>query len=675
MAAIEYDEIAVMDDLKDGEGLAGGTRGCGTNNRFERSPLSKTRSLSDGGGTQLSPSPQIVEASRRASKDDSSLRDSMTTTATTTTATPTPVTPRRPDFPIRGLSLQMPRRDATLSSAIKPTPLSPKLDHSQIYASPTNILPRRSRGLDFSRAATSLHHSTLAEQSSPDSSPTAGGRAMNIPGRKIADYGIEQSTNSLWSMMGNQERMHISSSLGSTNMLGSDSSSSSDNEDLMDEDMEDAIMCTPQAAKSSAMHPGLGVHAGTPWMPGNSPAVNSLSSFRTRPRKQPSKKLRSMLGLPAGLSKSPPNNMAKEMKDASNSHSRRESISWAANQLHISGSEAEERTTDSPEATTPSRDGQRGVIRRVVTRRGNLLPKTKGFARIRAALAEENTPIDSEVRREAEVVRQVYESDVDLEPRAPPPWHPPPLDIATAQSPNLNTESLDEIAEDEMMGEVVLSSSFKQQALKNSKGKVFWDTFSESSSVTGGRTTPPPPVFLPRGSSSGISEDVNMDSPSLTAASGNAMFGISSNFTLLGSGSDGQRSDTPQPGAPAPPSQGGRIPPTAEEITRRINNKRRRDDDFDPGSFKRRAVSPGMSVHNSPIMQSPLQRDLAPWGSRPGSNHGGDKASGTPSENGSSGGNNSGGANGGRPINGAKGRVGFQGMVDTNDGLMRMSIE
>ncbi|KAI5849670.1 hypothetical protein GGS23DRAFT_601880, partial [Durotheca rogersii] len=99
------------------------------------------------------------------------------------------------------------------------------------------------------------------------------------------------------------------------------------------------------------------------------------------------------------------------------------------------------------------------------------------------------------------------------------------------------------------------------------------------------------------------------------------------------------------------------------------------DDDFDPHSFKRRAVSPGMSVHNSPIMQSPLQRDMAPWGSRPGSNHGGDRAPGTPSENGSSGGNNGPFGSSGRSVSGAKGRVGFQGMVDTNDGLMRMSIE
>lgn len=88
---------------------------------------------------------------------------------------------------------------------------------------------------------------------------------------------------------------------------------------------------------------------------------------------------------------------------------------------------------------------------------------------------------------------------------------------------------------------------------------------------------------------------------------------------------------------------------------RKITHKRRRDDDLDPTSFKRRAVSPGMSVHNSPVLQSPMQRDTAPWGTRPTSN-------------GEPGNGKSGLGNGGR-------RVGLQGMVDTNDGLMKMSIE
>ncbi|KAI1211389.1 uncharacterized protein F4807DRAFT_420201 [Annulohypoxylon truncatum] len=682
MAPNDYDEVAVMDEDIKGESHNNNGAVFGM---IERTPLSKTRSLSDGGGTQLSPSPHILEASRRTSKDDTdrSLSLSKDKIQDIPAIAPTPVTPRRPDFPMRGLSLQMSQCDSVSPSQtpnqVKLAPLSPKLDHSQIYASPTNILPRRSRGLDFSRAATSLHHSTLAEQSSPDSSPTIGGRAMNIPGRGNGDFG-QESVNSLWSMMGNQERMNVSGSVGSTNPLASDSSSSSGDDDFMDEEMEDAIYTTPQISKNSQPlgNPTPGTGNVVPWMPGSSSAINSLQSFRTRPRKHPRKRLRGPTGLgfsPAGsavFSKSPPNNVAKEIRDVPIPHARRESISWAANQLHISGSENEDKSMEAGEVL--SRDGPRGVVKRVVTRRGSLLPKTKGFARIRAALAEESTPIDSEVRREAEVIRQVRESDMDLEHRAPP-GQTPGLDIpnlSTAQSsPNLNTaqESLDDIPEDDMMTDSGLSGSFKQQAMKNLK-KNFFETFSETGSVGGNRVTPPPSYFMPRGSSSGMSEDVNMDSPSLSAGSSNVNpfnLGPSIGMTTGGPGSEGRKSDTPQP-ASAPLSQGGSIPPTAAEITRRINNKRRRDDDFDPHSFKRRAVSPGMnSVHNSPITQSPLQRDM-PWGSRPGSNHGGDKASGTPSENGSAGGN-------GRPINGAKGRVGFQGMVDTNDGLMRMSIE
>ena len=91
-------------------------------------------------------------------------------------------------------------------------------------------------------------------------------------------------------------------------------------------------------------------------------------------------------------------------------------------------------------------------------------------------------------------------------------------------------------------------------------------------------------------------------------------------------------------------------------------------------SFKRRAVSPGMSAHNSPIMQSPMQRDVAPWGSRPGSNGGDKGGSSAPSESGSTPGHISGGSTTGTRMNG-KGRVGFQGMIDTHDGIMRMSIE
>lgn len=388
------------------------------------------RSLSDGGRTPQKFTPaQLADAARRTSKDDSTislpLRDSFSSSTSPSVPLAPPVTPHRSEFPMRGLSLQMPPQASTPPSqqqlqqlqqqqqqqqhpvplGSKPAPLSPKLDHSQIYSSPTNILPRRSRGLDFSRAATSLHHTTIAEQSSPDSSPTVGGRAMNIPSRRPGDFGApEQTSNSLWSMMGNHERFHISSSLGSAANIVSDSSTSSDEDDIMDEDMDEPYLMTPQVLKSN---PPASSQAGSGWPAGaGSPAVNSLLSFqqRQRPRKQPKKKDRGLFGMgcpptPSAatvLSKSPPTNpvpygnMAKEM---SSSHARRESISWAANQLNIAGSDSE----DSPKTggvnvdgvLGPGADPQNRVVRRAVTRRSNLLVSGPLF---NARVAATNSP-------------------------------------------------------------------------------------------------------------------------------------------------------------------------------------------------------------------------------------------------------------------------------------------
>ncbi|KAF4627872.1 hypothetical protein G7Y89_g10281 [Cudoniella acicularis] len=620
-----------------------GNEGLGIAERrtASRSP-SKARSLSDGAPPTLSPSPKFREPEQRKSKDDSAISDS-------------PTTPRRAAFPVRGLSLQMPARDLmspNTSAYISRVPLSPKLDHSQTYGSPTSVLPRRSRGLDFSRAATNLHHSTLAEQSSPDSSPTISGRAMNIPNKKNGLHfsngseSLNNNSSSLWSTMANADRVMVSGSLGSVNMMGSDSSGSDDDDDdLMDaDDIDDSILTTPQVGKMSTPF-GAIPHAspGSGWA-GPSPAVSSLMNFqRARLRHGKSRKSSSSgsgNSMASPSSKSPPamrsiesmgGNYYGRDRPAEGVHARRESISWAANQLHISGSESDDNTLKSTLENadglpvTPGRDGQRGVIRRAVTRRGNMLPKTKGFARIRAALAEESAPVETEVRREAEVVRQTRESDMDLEPR-----HPSISSTTAHSSPSLGPttqDSLEGIPEDDIMADISsgLSSSFKQHAMRNSKGKEFWDTFTDEKSRT------PPPQFLPRGSSSGISDDILLDSPT-PPIPGTTDHPLSSP----------SRSSTPLP-----------VCPTAAEITQKVNKKRRRDDDFDPSSFKRRAVSPGMSAHNSPVMQSPMQRDVTPWGARPSSN----------------------GEAGKIGTNGVPKRVGFQGMIDTNDGLMKMSIE
>ncbi|PBP20950.1 hypothetical protein BUE80_DR008252, partial [Diplocarpon rosae] len=473
---------------------------------------------------------------KRKSKDDSALDSN-------------PTTPQRPAFS-RGLSLRMPARDLMspgTSAHIKQVPLSPKLDHSQTYGSPTSVLPRRSRGLNFSRAATNLHHSTLAE-SSPDSSPITSGRAINIPNRKNVLHftaGCDSSNNnlsSLWSTMANADRMTVSSSLGSVNMMSESSGSSSDGDDPMDaDDIDDSILTTPQVNNTNGAFGALPVQSpGSGWAR-QSPAVSSLMNFqRARLRNGKSRKSSSSgsgNSMVSPRSKSPPamlnidgtsNGCFGRDMAAEGSRTRRESISWAANQLHISGSESDDGTLKSTLENveglpvTPGRDAQRGVIRRAVTRRGNMLPKTKGFARIRAALAEESAPVETEVRREAEVVRLTRESDMDLEPR-----HPSISNTTTTHSsPSLGPtaqDSLEGIPEDDIMADI----------------------------------------------SQGLS------------------------------------------------------------------------------------ISPGMSVHNSPILQSPMQREHQPWGSRPSSKGEAGKLG---------------------AVGGPK-RVGFQGMVDTNDGLMKMSIE
>lgn len=190
------------------------------------------------------------------------------------------------------------------------------------------------------------------------------------------------------------------------------------------------------------------------------------------------------------------------------------------------------------------------------------------------------------------------------------------------------------------------SSSFTQQAIRNSAGTDFWNRFDE-------RMRTPPPSLSMRGSSSGISDEMMMDTPALSMPSMTPQQHSLAHFPS----SSRSRSSTPQP------------PLAATEVSTRIQlGKRRRDDDLDPNMFKRRAVSPGVSLQNSPVLPpSPAQRDSGWWAMK--SNRelstgqvGGERVNSGTSSNGSS-------------HLGPPKRIGFQGMSDTNDGLMNMSIE
>ena len=185
--------------------------------------------------------------------------------------------------------------------------------------------------------------------------------------------------------------------------------------------------------------------------------------------------------------------------------------------------------------------------------------------------------------------------------------------------------------------------------------------------VDGRTRTPPPPPF-PRASSSAISDDLNMESPTMNSSISSS-FPTRSSSTgpfagLASAGSVMSRSSTPQP----------LMQPSAAEMSRKVHGKRRRDDDLDASSFKRRAVSPGVSLQNSPTLsQSPVHKDPAFWGPHRHSRDGSTTAS--PGNTTLDRTSHAGSVSSPSVTGGGSKRIGFQGMNDTNDGLMKMSIE
>nr|POE64976.1 hypothetical protein CFP56_65934 [Quercus suber] len=665
----------------------------------------KNRSLSDPPTAKLAPSPSFADRVRPSSgsKDDIALAAPSTPSSR----------PKRPSLLHRGLSLQVvdssglagtagesgegtergadtgmlsptARRSGLSSQLSRPAaePLSPQLDSHNTYmqASPATSLPRHSRGLDFARACSTLHHSTLAE-SSPDSSPVITQKGMMIPrSGNISAMMLDSPNLSVgggwaWGGQTAAERSTVSSSVGSMNMMVSESESSDSDEDASMED-EDPIHTTPQVHKlqnpnalapfNAPSTPGSGI--GSAWPNGGtfSPAQASLMKTLRRVRLQrDGKKGRkrsnstsaggySSMASPRAGSPPPLRSIEGAAAWTTAARSRRESLALGAERMQLSSGNDSGDDNSNPTPSTP------GVIKRAVTRRSNLLPKTKGFARIKAALAEEATPVDTEVRREADTIRQVRERDnsvVDLDiydTRA----------STAASSPNLLPAVPESAQEDfgqelDNAGTKDVNMNFATHASRNSGGLDYWNRFDPS------LRTPPPPTF-PRQQSS--TSDMNLDNP-LT---------------------DGWRRPRAQSSASdaseafAPPSSNGNgRPPAMNDDVHLKKFKRRREDDFDIATIKRRAVSPGMSAQNSPVLtHSPGQRELvgsAAWGLPPerresqksGSQDGGatTPASVRNSREGSVIGNGA-----GLPIATGK-KLGLQGMVDTHDGLMKMSIE
>lgn len=440
---------------------------------------------------------------------------------------------------------------------------------------------------------------------------------------------------------------------------GTDSESTSDED--MDRDTEDPMLNTPAASKlNGPMTPGIINSPGGEWMnTQSSSALSSLLKFRRTRLGKKIKSRHSSSSVSINSSKPSPGPLSpplmKSIETANGNYfnsglsrqqvqSRRESLSLGTDHLHLSDSEdGEGKVTTSHIKSaimdSPGTEGPKGVIRRTVTRRSNLLPKTKHFGRVKAALLEESAPVESEARREAQVIRQVQDNDpaANFTTKISPILQPPtPF---TEEPQESSPEDGEEIA-GESKGSLS-AEPFSRHAQRNSAGLGFWHAFDE-------RCRTPPPQLQPRESSSGLSDE-NMSLDTVASSLENP--------NLASLQRSRSRSITPLAGYPQP---------TAADVARKVNNKRRRDDDFDPASFKRRAVSPGMSVASSPVLpQSPVMSSEKSWGLPPPM---GPKTNGH--ENGRS---NSGGSsvsNG----NGMK-RVGLQGMTETNDAIMAMSID
>lgn len=337
-------------------------------------PSKTTRSLSDS-APALAPSPRFLEQGQTSQDDHATIPTSIRT-------------PSRIDAAWGGLSLQLPPRDVNaFNPPSRTVAQSPRSEARDPYGTPTTVLPRHSRGMDFSRAATHLHHSTVAGRPSPESSPTITHKSL--ASRRTSSHSMaldspRQNAGWNWNTNSNSDKGFFPRSVGSTAALTSDTSSSSsgDDMDVMEQDEpEDAMMSTPQVRKmmdSSAMTPYAGIEKASTldWLPQQSPNPQAFTSLRRRKHAH-SVGRRSRLTTPDPQ----PQNSRRESfakgqvprdhimrSPMARRESRRESLSMGTHHLRLTSSnEGEEENGMFGPMTTP------GVVRRPVVRRSNLL--------------------------------------------------------------------------------------------------------------------------------------------------------------------------------------------------------------------------------------------------------------------------------------------------------------
>jgi hypothetical protein len=206
---------------------------------------------------------------------------------------------------------------------------------------------------------------------------------MMIPNRKMSvnAMAIDPPAFGPWSHAPASERSVFSSSLGSVKMLDSESNSDSDDElePLEADEAEDPIVNTPQLLKRNnptANTPFANRDSAISWASAFSPGATNFPNFhRVRLRNRSRKSSSSASGhssLASPVPQSPP--LVAKMNGEGYfggvraPASRRESLSLHTHDLHISsGNDSGDEAAVKGPPVTP------GVVRRAVTRRGNLL--------------------------------------------------------------------------------------------------------------------------------------------------------------------------------------------------------------------------------------------------------------------------------------------------------------
>jgi hypothetical protein len=299
---------------------------------------------------------------------------------------------------------------------------------------------------------TSLHHSTLAAESSPDSSPLATSSGYPIPrgNYRPLDSPISNNHN-------HPPGSSHASSIGSASMLdyasGDDSDSSIDEDVDLDFDLMDTLTPSNNTPAATTMESAASIslldHQKARLGARHTSRRSSISS-RTRPMMTPSPIIQ-------------PVSQSPKMSSGFDYPMRRNSLTLGPSVL--------EYEADRPDP-----------VRRPVSRRGSLLPKTKNFQRIKAALIEESSPIDLEVKREAEITRQIREEEPHLSPQ------PSQGENRTMESElaNIGEEDGTESGDSASQGNRGIGISFSKQAERHGG---FW--FGDQMDGIGGS----PPTF------------------------------------------------------------------------------------------------------------------------------------------------------------------------------------